>query len=154
MAEIVKLKDLVLFAKREVVKHEDAKKVIGQHLPSTCKILSDQGLKPEETGPPTVYVFDFAGKDFDVAGGFLISQEIVDRVKETDDQKKIQLGTSDYYKLNHVGSYEMLGETWMKLMKQAKKDGRTGNAGFEKYINDPEHTKEECLITEVYLKIE
>ncbi len=59
-------------------------------------------------------------------------------------------------KLVHTGAYRHLGNAWstgMSDMRYAKMKADKNNPPFEIYINDPETTPEESLITEIYMPI-
>jgi len=60
------------------------------------------------------------------------------------------------FKVVHTGPYRHLGNAWsigMGDMRHAKIKADKHNPPFEIYINDPENTPEEALITEIYLPV-
>lgn len=59
-------------------------------------------------------------------------------------------------KVVHTGPYRHVGNAWstgMSDMRYAKMKKDKNNPPFELYINDPENTPEESLITEIYMPI-
>ena len=59
-------------------------------------------------------------------------------------------------KVVHTGPYRHLGNAWstgMSDMRHGKMKAAKQNPPFEIYVNDPENTPEESLITEIYLPI-
>jgi len=60
------------------------------------------------------------------------------------------------YKLVHTGRYEHLGNAWstgMMNLRAEKLKASKGIKPFEIYLNDPETTASEDLVTELYLPI-
>lgn len=59
-------------------------------------------------------------------------------------------------KVVHTGPYRHLGNAWstgMSEIRHAKKKMDKAKPPFELYVNDPENTPEESLITEIYMPI-
>jgi len=59
-------------------------------------------------------------------------------------------------KLVHTGAYRHLGNGWstgMSDMRHAKMKIDKSNPPFELYVNDPENTPEESLVTEIYMPV-
>ena len=62
-----------------------------------------------------------------------------------------------YARTTHIGPYEQLGDTWMRLMGEwlPSSGHRVGNgASYERYFNDPRTTPKAELRTEVYVSVE
>jgi len=60
------------------------------------------------------------------------------------------------FKLVHTGAYRHLGNGWstgMSDMRHAKMKMDKSNPPFELYVNDPENTPEESLVTEIYMPV-
>lgn len=65
-------------------------------------------------------------------------------------------GAGKAVKVTHHGSYQHLGNAWamgMGELQYKKLKASKTNKPFEIYINDPESTKEEELLTEVYIPL-
>jgi len=69
--------------------------------------------------------------------------------------KVAEIPGGSYLTVDHVGSYETLGETWMAAFAWAKIAGvefGTGPCG-EHYVSDPETTPENELVTKIFIPV-
>lgn len=60
----------------------------------------------------------------------------------------------DVLKLVHRGSYDAMGQSWMRVFEHARELGRRPGAGWEIYIDDPTEVEADALRTEIYLPVE
>lgn len=69
---------------------------------------------------------------------------------------EITAGTTaagEAFKLVHVGGYDTMGQSWMRVYKHAGEAGRQPGSGWEIYVDDPTTVATEELKTEIYLPV-
>lgn len=109
-------------------------------------------------GPPTVR-YRTLENGVELTIGFILDTK--NKNVNADPEKNVQkfdVPGGQYAKLVHKGPYEKISDAWKTLDNW----GKQGNSKlcredqgwcFEKYLNDPETTKKEDLITELYWKL-
>ena len=114
--------------------------------PQIMKKLFSCGL-PCEGAPVAIYHSpDFNPESSDVEVGFPTS------IKS---EKTRMLEGGLCAKGVHLGDYSTLHESYMAIGKWIEDNGyKVVRPPYEKYINDPENTPKEALITEIYFPIE
>ncbi len=73
--------------------------------------------------------------------------------------RRITIPGGRYLVFTHVGPYENLGKTYLRIYydylpkSRHNKDPRTERSMFEKYLNDPSKTHAEELLTEIWIPV-
>lgn len=114
--------------------------------------LSDKGIQP--AGPPFGIFYDdpseVAPEKLRYKICFPLSQNI-----QGDDRIKIEtIPAIEAASIIHKGPYSEVGPAWEKLSKWIEKEGyQWAGAGREIYLNDPENTPEDELLTEIQIPV-
>lgn len=110
------------------------------------------GLSLEGERMSVYHRFDIKAKQFEFTSGHMLTdsdQAVPDELAQW------QMPRMQALRVDHLGSYEHLGNAWSAANQHAryKKMKQSKIGAFELYKNDPNHTAEEQLLTEVYLPL-
>lgn len=116
-----------------------------------AKRLEEAGL-PSDGEKVTVYHnVDIKSQKFDYTSGMLFSEPVT----VPSGMSSWSLPETNAFRVDHVGSYDHLGNAWSAAMQHVryKKLKQRKGGDFELYKNDPSNTPDEHLKTEIYLPL-
>jgi len=122
--------------------------VIGEAYQAIAQYLSGVGEQP--AGPAFAAYFSLDMQDLDVELGF----PVVKSIPGNDDIKSSRLPGGKAAFAVHVGPYSEVEPTYNALMQWIKDQGfEWTGVTYEFYINDPDDTLAEELVTEIFLPL-
>mgnify|MGYP000456262417 FL=1 len=137
------------------VSHQGPYKDCGHAWDTLCTALAPEGLLGGDAK-----MIGVSYDDPDVVAPDLLRYEAcisVDEVFSTTDEIAFKAITGGRYAVTtHIGPYEKLNETYQKFLGQWLSQSEHESADrpcFEIYLNDPESTEPEELITDIYLPL-
>ena len=132
-------------------KMDEMKDSFGRTMPAVCRLISEHQL--ETSGPPgAVY------HKVDIKSGacHYAAMVQVPEPKSVDGAKPGSIEPCKAIKVVHTGSYDHVGNAWSTAMahqRYKKIKFHKSQPMFELYLNDPEETAEEDLVTEIYIPV-
>lgn len=118
-------------------------------LPQMAKWIAARGITPTSAPMAVWREMNMETGIADTHAGFF-----VDTAVEGDGE--ISAGTTaegEVLKLVHVGGYDTMGKSWMKVYARAKELGCRPGAGWEIYVDDPTTVAADEMKTEIYLPL-
>ena len=102
-------------------------------------------------GPPYTMYYNMDMEALDIEVGFPVSQ-IHDLAPDAGRVKKGCIPAGTVVTGNHIGSYETMEKTYIKIMEFAKQQGIEVHESwmYEFYLNSPEDTPPDQLQTQIY----
>ncbi len=114
--------------------------------------LAEHNLPTDGEKISVYHKFDPKTETFDFTGGFLFGTPVESVPAGIEAWAMPEMDT---FRVDHLGSYENLGNAWSAAMQHAryKKMKQSKIGTFELYKNDPSNTPAEHLLTEIYLPL-
>ena len=112
------------------------------------------GEKQVEVAGPALSVYrDYTENGMTVDIGFPVAAAAL--AKATGDIKAGQTPSGKAIKVVHKGSYQRLRDTYGEIEEHFKTKGIPMSAmSWEVYVNDPNSTPEDDLVTEIFMKVD
>lgn len=147
--KIMKTKEQAGIAVREKVQFADIGPAMGRMFGEVAGYMMQKGLPM--MGAPFCYYYSWDDGQVDMEVGFPSSSKI----REDGKLHNFSLPALKAAHMTHVGPYEKLMESYQKMEKQMKEQGLKPAAQmWEVYLNDPNTTRPEALITELYWPVD
>lgn len=123
---------------------EKLPQVLGKALSDIAQYLEEVGEEP--AGPPYVAYYNMNMKKLDLEIGFPVSKKIVGK----GDIKASEIPAGNTARCLYVGPYNKISPAYNALSKWIKDHGyKIKGVSYEIYLNDPNQTPPEELMTEI-----
>ncbi len=134
---------------RREVNVQNLPEFFAEVFPAVMQWVAQMGITPASMPMAVWCHMDMESGIADTHAGVFVDGEV-------DVDGEITMGTTpagEAFKLVHVGGYDKMGQSWMRVYKHAGEAGRAPGAGWEVYVDDPTTVPTEELKTEIYLPV-
>lgn len=112
--------------------------------------MQENAIAPAGPALSVYYGYDPAKMDF--RAGFVVTEGDLEKAGGAVKADRTPAGRVVHF--THVGPYEKLRDSYGELMAWMEREGLSiGAPSWEVYVNDPDSTPEEELLTEIYVTV-
>lgn len=124
---------------------------MGEAFQTLGQFIGTNGISP--TGPALAVYHDYTNDSMTVDVGFPVEAAALG--KATGDVKAGETPSGKAMKFMHMGAYDKLRDTYGAIEQHFKDEGiPMSPVCWEVYLNDPDATPEEGLLTEIFMKVD